>query len=169
MSRVAFRVAPLAGGDQHVAARVLLQSLLREEFGLEGELRLEHDAEGRPVLCDHPALAVSLSHCPRAVAAAVGQGMSVGIDVEARRRIADGLVRRVCTAAEQASVAASADPTMAFLALWTRKEAVLKCLGTGIRGFGSLVTALDVEGVEVSAVVTGMDGVVAALATAATP
>lgn len=122
---------------QSAAARRLLGQLL----GFEPVV--EHDRQGAPYLRDHPELHISLSHCRTAVAAAVSHDGPVGIDVESRRRIDEGLMRRVCTADEQAAIDRSADPTMAFLRLWTRKEAVLKMRGTGIKGFGSMVHALE--------------------------
>ena len=106
--------------------RAAAYRLLGELTG--GEVVVEHDDKGAPYLPDHPDLWVSISHCRTAVAVAVSPEGRVGIDVECRRRIGDGLMERVCTADEQAAVRASADPTMAFLQLWTRKEAVLKCV-----------------------------------------
>ena len=74
-------------------------------------------------------------------------------------------MRRVCTADEFASVQAAADPVMAFLQLWTRKEAVLKLRGTGIQGFGSMVEALATDDCKVVDVETGNPDIVAAVAT----
>lgn len=131
-----------------------------------GRPTLEHDTEGAPYLPEHPELHVSLSHCRTAVAAAVSTEGKVGIDIECRRRIGDGLMERVCTADELAAVHAADDPVMAFLRLWTRKEAVLKCRGTGIKGFGSMVDALAAGDCEVTDLDTGMPDVVAAVAVA---
>ena len=74
-------------------------------------------------------------------------------------------MERVCTADEQAAVRAATDPTMAFLQLWTRKEAVLKMRGTGIQGFGSMVDALSTKNVAVTDLDTNLPDVVASLAT----
>lgn len=128
---------------QSAAVRRLLSSLV----GFE--VTVEHDAHGAPYLPSHPDLHVSLSHCRTAVAAAVSRRGPVGIDVECRRRVSDGLMQRVCSPAELASLRESDDPVMAFLRLWTRKEAVLKCRRTGIQGFGSMVRALDAPGLVV--------------------
>ncbi len=146
--------------EQSAAAGRLLCRLLGEA------VTVEHDEHGAPHLPQHPGLAVSISHCRTAVAVAVNRCGPVGIDVESRRRVADGLVRRVCTEAEQAAVATAADPTMAFLRLWTRKEAVLKLRGTGIRGFGSMVEALQADDVETRDLPCDAPDTVAALALA---
>lgn len=145
--------------QQREAALRLLYSLLGEESVVE------HDGNGAPFFPDHPDLSVSISHCRSAVAVAVCHQGRVGIDVESRRKIGDGLMERVCTEDELASVCASDDITMAFLQLWTRKEAVLKMRGTGIQGFGSMVAALSGGDYKIQDLKTGMADVVASLAT----
>ena len=53
---------------------------------------------------------------------------------------------------------------MAFLQLWTRKEAVLKMRGTGIQGFGSMVDALTANDCHVIDLEPRLPDVVASLA-----
>lgn len=139
MESVKWRVE---GGEWRTFAgqRAAAYRLLGELIG--DAVVVEHDDRGAPYLPGHPELSVSISHCRRAVAVAVSSEGRVGIDVECRRRVGEDLMKRVCTVDELAAVLASADPTMAFLQLWTRKEAVLKMRGTGIQGFGSMVDAL---------------------------
>lgn len=146
--------------EQSAAARKLLGEMLGSEVAVE------HDTAGRPYLPDRSDLYISISHCRMAVAVAVSTRGPVGIDVECRRKIGDSLVKRVCTPDECALVEAGSDPTMTFLQLWTRKEAVLKCRGTGIKGFGSMVEALAATDCEVADIDTGLPDAVAALATA---
>lgn len=130
---------------------------------------VEHDASGAPYLPDRPGLHISISHCNAAVAAAVSEEGNVGIDIECRRKISNSLMERVCTDAELVAIRASSDPTMAFLQFWTRKEAVLKCRGTGIKGFGSMVEALGAQDCEVRDINTGLPNVVASVAMTAAP
>ena len=146
--------------EQHAAARRLLSALLHFDADVE------HDALGAPYLPTHPDLHISISHCRTAVAVAASGDRPVGIDVESRRRIDDGLMRRVCTPDELEAIHRSDDPTMVFLQLWTRKEAVLKCRGTGIRGFGSMVQALQESDIEVRDLPCRTPNTVAALAVA---
>ena len=154
---------PADGGSQREREQALAYGLLCRL--LDGERpRLEHDDKGAPYLPDYPGLSVSISHCRAAVAVAVSSEGRVGIDVECRRRIGDGLMERVCSAGEQAAVRAAEDPTMAFLQLWTRKEAVLKRRGTGIQGFGSMVDALAAEDVVVTDIPCDISDVVCSLA-----
>lgn len=146
--------------EQRAAARRLLGRLTGHDA------RVEHDADGAPYLPDNPELHISLSHCRRAVAVAVSRTGRIGIDVESRRKVSPSLMERVCTPDERAAIKASDDPTMAFLRCWTRKEAVLKMRGTGIKGFGSMVAATEATDCKVETLDCGLDDVVAAVATA---
>ena len=165
MTYTCWLIEPLSEGtgSQRERERALAYDILCRLLD-EEHPRLEHDDKGAPYLPDHPELAVSISHCRTAVAVAVSPEGKVGIDVECRRKIGDGLLERVCTADEQAAVRAAADPTMAFLQLWTRKEAVLKMRGTGIQGFGSMVDALSAEDVVVTDIPCDISDVVCSLA-----
>ena len=79
----------------------------------------------------------SLAHSGARVALAVARDAAVGVDVErlnARRDFA-ALVPAVLSAAEQSAVAALPDGARAAAVLryWTRKEALLKASGDGLR------------------------------------
>ena len=145
--------------EQRAAAYRLLCGLVG------GRPSLEHDEKGAPFLPEYPNLYISISHCRVAVAVAVCDKVRVGIDVESRRRIDPSLVGRVCTADERRIIESASDPTMAFLQLWTRKEAVLKMRGTGIQGFGSMVQASAADDCQIVNLDICIPDVVAALAT----
>lgn len=165
MSSTRWLIEPLPEGEgsqrerERALAYDVLCRLLDEEHP-----RLEHDDKGAPYLPDHPDLWVSISHCRTAVAVAVSSEGRVGIDVECRRRIGDGLMERVCTEAELAAVRSAEDSVMAFLQLWTRKEAVLKMRGTGIQSFGSMVGALVANDCTIKDLNTQLPDVAASLA-----
>ncbi|MBT2488592.1 4'-phosphopantetheinyl transferase superfamily protein [Streptomyces sp. ISL-96] len=88
---------------------------------------------GRPYVRDHPGLSVSLSHTRGTVAAAAGRS-PVGIDVETTAGFVfdPRLAERVLGAEAAAAVRTAADPALAFLRRWVRKEALVKV------GHGSL-------------------------------
>lgn len=103
-------------------------------------------AAGRPVL-GSPAegwpgapapLDVSIAHAgPHVVVAVADGGRRVGVDVEGGPGAPvpdDGLLGVVCTPAERVALAALPPDARrdAFLALWTRKEALLKADGRGL-------------------------------------
>jgi len=90
----------------------------------------------------------SVSHSGELIAVAVAHD-PVGVDVEqsdARRHDPDALARLVFSGAERA-VLTTADPSTRardFLVAWTRKEAVTKATGDGLRAaFSDVVVAAD--------------------------
>ena len=106
----------------------MLMDLLRRE-GMTTMPRWRYNEYGKPYLEQGPFF--SISHCKEAILVAMSE-REIGVDVESIRRADDSLVRRTMNAVEQAQIAAAQDPQRAFIALWTRKEAVLKMRGTGI-------------------------------------
>ncbi|AYN40331.1 4'-phosphopantetheinyl transferase superfamily protein [Streptomyces dangxiongensis] len=96
---------------------------------------------GKPALdpaADPPdGLRFSVSHSGPTVGLAVCRGADIGLDVERADDPPDVdlVAPRVLSAAELAVLHAlePADRTAALLRYWTRKEAVLKALGTGLR------------------------------------
>lgn len=143
--------------EQKEMAHKLLQRLV------DFNCTVEHEPSGAPYILGRPDLKVSISHCREAVAVAVDAERMVGIDVECRRKVSRSLMERVCTPEEMAVIDAAGDGEMAFLRFWTRKEAVLKCRRTGIKGFGSMVEASSATGCDVVELETGLPDVVAAL------
>lgn len=91
------------------------------------------DEHGKPHLADLPGVHFNISHCPNALAVAVDV-LPVGVDVEKRRPLNDSLLRHTMNDEEQRLIRASEDPALAFSLFWTRKEALVKWLGTGITG-----------------------------------
>ncbi|MCQ2287203.1 MAG: 4'-phosphopantetheinyl transferase superfamily protein [Bacteroidales bacterium] len=126
------KMKTLQGRREKVIAYLLLIDLLKEE-GLFYELpQLSYNELGKPSLANYPSVHFNMSHCKRAVAVAI-HNAPVGIDVECDRRISPELIRRVCNENEISAVNGAADSAMEFVRLWTRKEALLKCMGCGIR------------------------------------
>ncbi|MDO3721513.1 4'-phosphopantetheinyl transferase superfamily protein [Marinobacter sp. chi1] len=78
---------------------------------------------------------LSLSHSQGLVACATSHGVPVGIDLEPIQRKPrwQSIVRRWFSLREQAWLLEADDP-MAFLTVWTLKEAWLKATGRGIAG-----------------------------------
>lgn len=116
---------------QCLAAYLLLQRALKLEYGITGELRLQYNEHGKPMLVDYPDIHFNLSHCRDAVACIVG-GQPVGIDVECIDRYRPLLLDYTMNEHERAHIAASPEPATAFIRLWTMKEALLKLTGQGI-------------------------------------
>ena len=127
--------------DRFTAGRVLLRSTLAADLGVAPRsLSFSLGPHGKPAL-DPPifgAPAFNLAHTADVVALAVAPTAIVGLDLEvvAPRPSADRIAERRFAPAEAAWLAAqpAAGRTLAFLRLWTAKEAALKALGTGIAG-----------------------------------
>jgi 4'-phosphopantetheinyl transferase len=117
---------------QCLAAWLLLQQALRQEYGITGALRLLYNEHGKPSLIDYPDIYFNLSHCRDAVACIVGDS-PVGVDVECIDRYRPLLLNYTMSEQERQLIAASPHPATAFIRLWTMKEAVLKLSGEGIR------------------------------------
>ncbi len=129
----------------HGALRAILAGYLGTA---PGALAIASDAQGKPHLADEPALAFNLSHSGPLALLAVARARPIGVDVEQVRALPDaGLVagRFFAPAEVQAWVRFSgAAQTRAFYACWTRKEAYLKALGSGLaRPLDSFVVSVD--------------------------
>ncbi|WP_210495252.1 4'-phosphopantetheinyl transferase superfamily protein [Patulibacter sp. SYSU D01012] len=103
-----------------------------------GAAAAQRPGTGRPVLPGTP-LRLSIAHAGDVVLVALtDDGRAVGVDVEggpdAARVLGPELWDAACAPAERAALAArpAAARDDAFLALWTRKEAVLKATGRGL-------------------------------------
>lgn len=91
---------------------------------------------GRPELDPSCDVAFNTSHSDGMAVVAVAQGQRVGVDIERVREIDDALdIAEGLFAAREVEWLRSVSPgsrSRAFLALWTRKEAVVKALGGGL-------------------------------------
>lgn len=118
---------------------LMLQDLLREHYGIEGDLLFTYNEYGKPGLSMNDANVAgnelkpyfSISHCKQAIAVAVAD-TPVGIDIETLRHPSESLIEKTMNEQERHQIAAAESPDNMFTALWTRKEAVLKYQGTGI-------------------------------------
>ena len=120
-----------AGAEPRLTAHELLLALARTL--ITGPV-LSHDPAGRPHI---PGLAVSISHTHHLLAVAASYDGPLGVDVEeVHPREVRALAERWFHPAELDWIAAQPDELLAFLHLWTAKEAVGKALGQGLRNSG---------------------------------
>lgn len=121
-----------------VAAQALARDWLARELEVDrARLSLPRDAHGRPRLdTSVGGFDVSWSHSGDQLLLALGEGVSVGADLERLRPRprALELAQRFFAAGETAWLQAQpdADRAAAFVRLWCAKEAVLKAHGRGI-------------------------------------
>lgn len=95
--------------------------------------RAEH---GKPFLCDARGVRLdgvhfNLSHCSGGILVAVAE-YPIGVDIETFRSPSSALLRRCMNEEERQRIELSDVPLQTFAELWTRKEAVGKCRGTGL-------------------------------------
>lgn len=113
-------------------ARLLLIAALRDA-GLPTSLdALTWNEFGRP--CLPVPGAFSIAHSGGRVLCAWADRGGVGVDVEQVRPVQPGDYVDLLSADEKAGIAGAADPSQAFLRLWTVKEAVAKAAGLGLMG-----------------------------------
>ncbi len=124
-------------GRQVARRRVILRHILGEALGLPaGRLDFTTNADGKPELANHP-LRFNLSASDGWVAVALSDGIDIGMDIERLRTIADSadMAERFFALPEAGALSALPEPhrSAAFLRCWTRKEAMMKALGQGMR------------------------------------
>ena len=114
-----------------VLAYLLLKQGLREQFGITENPLFEYNGHGKPSIVGHPEVFFNLSHCKEAVVCVVSEH-PVGVDVESIREYKDSLVNYTMNDHEKLQIESAEHPEVAFIRLWTMKEATLKLIGTGI-------------------------------------
>jgi 4'-phosphopantetheinyl transferase len=125
-------------GDRHLSAHGALRLVLADYLACDPlALRFVSGDHGKPFL-EGALLEFNLSHSSDLALIAVAGRRRVGVDVERLRSVTDldSLATRVCTEDERVTLEALAGPCRAhaFLAMWTRKEALAKATGEGIGG-----------------------------------
>lgn len=118
---------------ESLAARIALAELLRlADLPASPILRTE---TGKPFFQNEAMPPFSLSHGGGLALAVLGDGKgSVGADLELfqRSRRTEAILRRYFSPAQQKNWQNAADRDREFLRLWTEKEAMAKCEGTGL-------------------------------------
>jgi 4'-phosphopantetheinyl transferase len=156
--------------------RLLLSAVLDRPAA---DVPLMRDAKGCPRLRDDSAH-TSLSHSDGLVALAVSMSGPVGVDIEPLRRAATmpEIAGRICHPQELAdlsTLSAGMGRNLALLALWVRKESLLKAAGIGLeREMDSFLAPADVPlalhpGRTESVVIRMLDGGTGAIAAVAGP
>lgn len=128
----ALRFRHLTGKRECTLAYIELLRGLRLEYGIEEMPTFDYNEHGKPFLPAHPNIHFSLSHCALAVGCLIEEE-PCGLDVERIRPATESLVRYCMSEEEVDEIFSSPRPDVSFTRLWTRKEAVFKQQGTGIR------------------------------------
>lgn len=119
------------GKRQCLLSYKLLLKALKEVYGIEEAPAFCYGEHGKPDLEAYPDIHFNISHCREAVACIVAD-VPVGVDVESVGRYSESVARYCMSDDEVNEIESSASPQETFTLLWTKKEAAVKCLGTGI-------------------------------------
>jgi len=128
---------------RYAVGRGVLRTLLGRYLGADpAAVVFCYGGNDKPYLADGtasrrgPALWFNLSNSEELAVVAFATSAELGVDVEALRPMPDALAiaERFFSAAEREALAAApaAERDRAFFRCWTRKEAYLKAVGTGI-------------------------------------
>lgn len=126
---------------QMLHALLVEHAFIPADFPL-AELTYTEDEQGKPSLDSHfstlnvqrSTIHFSLSHTKTALAVAIDR-QPVGIDVEtivSAGRLDRTFLDHTMCADEQTCITQSTYPCLTFTELWTRKEALVKAIGTGV-------------------------------------
>jgi 4'-phosphopantetheinyl transferase len=122
--------------ESHVFLRRILACYAKVN---PAEIRFENGPWGKPRMSGLQGprpVEFSLSHSRGVVLVGVAVGQAIGVDVELVRRFdeCEALARRFFAPGEYRELCSLPEParSSAFFHYWTRKEAVLKALGTGM-------------------------------------
>lgn len=120
-----------------------------------------YNEHGKPYLADRPDIHFSISHTKNAILVAISNA-PIGVDVEHVRLPSDGLIEKTMNPDEQALINNASSSCLevdclqgeraaTFTSLWTKKEAVLKLLGTGILDdLHEVLSPVSVASIEIS-------------------
>jgi 4'-phosphopantetheinyl transferase len=121
-----------------IVARGTLRLLIGEQLDMSpATISFHYTSNGRPLLANNPArLYFNVAHSEERALYVFSSTVQPGVDIEFMHREidCDKLAQRFFTLNEFAAlqVLPAADRRRAFLACWTRKEAVVKATGDGL-------------------------------------
>jgi len=127
--------------NRFIAGRAILRKILADCLDRADEpsgrmLRFGYGTYGKPFLLDDPQLRFNVSHSEDLIVVAATRAGDVGVDIERQRLMKDmeGVVRLIFNDAERAAIFACPPETrpMVFYRIWTRKEALIKAMGSGL-------------------------------------
>jgi len=99
------------------------------------DLRIAHDAKGKPCLPDYPETKLSLSDSNGWNALALSRNRTVGIDIEHLRPLSwEPMLTMLSEPREAERIKSASSTHRTFFRCWTAKEAILKAAGTGLKG-----------------------------------
>lgn len=128
----ALKFAHESGRRLSLAVYMLLMEGLQKEYGITKPPVFEYLDGGKPVIAGHPEIHFNFSHSGNVALCAI-DNQPIGVDIEMPRKITPSLISYTMNEDEREKIASATDQITMFLSFWTKKEAVLKLTGEGIR------------------------------------
>lgn len=131
---------------RYAHAHGAMRQLVGDYLGLApSSVELTHDELGKPRVVG-TELQVSLAHADELALVAIGWDGAIGVDVERVRHLPDAeALKRTCFTERERVRLERCDGDAELIRLWTRKEALLKATGEGLRTHPRAVDVLDSE------------------------
>lgn len=115
-----------------VYSELLVRYRVCKEFNLlNKEIVFTKNKYGKPFLLNKPTFYFNISHTRNALAVAFSNH-EIGIDVESIKTVDFAIANRFFTSSERDYLFAHRNPKRAFYEIWTKKEAYIKWMGTGL-------------------------------------
>lgn len=137
--------------DRFVAAHAQVRTILSELLGvMPSAVRFDPGENGKPEVAGIADLHISVSRSRDLAGLAITCDCPTGIDVELRRELTDCLsLAEVAFSDDEVAQLRAREPderSLAFLRLWTAKEAWVKNVGLGVEAFGAVSILLSADG-----------------------
>lgn len=115
-----------------LSAYLLLKQALINEYGIVENPIFRYSPDGKPYIEGHPEIHFNISHS-KTVALLTVANEPVGADIEVIRAVSQDLVEYTMSDDEVKSITSANDFSETFFEIWTKKEALLKLTGEGLR------------------------------------
>lgn len=131
---------------RYAHAHGAMRQLVGDYLGLApSSVELTHDELGKPRVVG-TKLQLSLAHADELALVAIGWDGAIGVDVERIRHLPDvEALKQTCFTERERIRLERCNGDTELIQLWTRKEALLKATGEGLRRHPGTVDVLDSE------------------------
>ena len=137
---------------------------LQLEYGITEMPTFSYNQSGKPFLPGQSRIHFSLSHCKKAIGCYISS-VPCGLDIECIRPAKDSLVNYCMNEEECRQIFSTPNPDVAFITLWTKKEAVFKLKGTGINDdIKEILSPQNTEGISIQTVPNLFNGYILSVA-----
>lgn len=111
---------------------LLIRNEIQQKLGISGDkIGFSYNKHGKPFLNNYPNFHFSVSHSGKC-AVIISDDCPIGIDIEENSSAKIEIAKRFFSPNEYKYILQSENPDATFYEIWTKKEAYLKMIGTGL-------------------------------------